>query len=154
MAGVIFSQEHGVFSWLKILLFGGSTIVSPSPTAIAEVPLEIAFEKPIVAYNNWATFHVNVSEYSSEARSEEVLGFVKGIGERFPADCVLISLESAEGDLVTFSNKGVGWNNPKDVWVIATADGNLPSKKYTSMKISSCEPLSHASITWFNYGKH
>lgn len=143
-----------MLSWLKILLFGGSVLVNPSPTAIGELPLEIAFEKPIAAYNNLVRFHVNVSEYSSDTGSEEALGFVNGIGERFPAGCVLISLKSDEGDLVTFSNKGVGWNNPEDVWLIVTADENLPGKSYTSMKVSSCEPLKQASITWFNYGKN
>lgn len=143
-----------MLSWVKILLFGGSTLISPSPMIIGENFVSIIFDKKITAYNRFAKFHVNVSEYANGPRSNGPLHFVKNIEENFPIGCISINLISDAGDSITFKNIGVGWNSPQDVWVIVTADQNLPAKEYFSMTISSCKKLNKSSLTWFNYGKH
>ncbi|WP_444920193.1 hypothetical protein ACJJID_15140 [Microbulbifer sp. CnH-101-G] len=55
-----------MLEWILILVFGGSTIVTPEPIYISDQPFLISFDKPITAYRKWATFYVDISQYSNE----------------------------------------------------------------------------------------
>ncbi len=128
-------------------------LVTSDPIQVSESPFEIVFEKPIVAYNKYAVFHVDISELVN--KELDYLGQNRDLKSKFPEGCISIHLKSETGGSYPFSNKyaGMGRNNPSDVWSIASATDGLPNQEYISLTISSCIKLNSTEITWFNYGK-
>ncbi len=134
-------------------MFGGSTVVTPEPIYISDQPVSISFDKPITAYNKWATFHVDISQYSNEG-----LDYLKQnqyLRSSFPEGCIKLILIGENGSEYNFtnSNSALGRNSATDIWSILSTSENVPNIKYVSARISSCKALSATKISWFNFGK-
>ena len=140
-----------MLTWIKIMLFGGSTLITPEPVAIGVESAEVVFSEPIKALDKHASFNVKVSEY---VESEHFQDFTREVNSKFPEGCIKIRLNSKGSDPVLFSKRSVTWNNPRDVSVNLKSEDGVPTdRKYTSLIISSCNEIKSTKITWYNYGK-
>ncbi|MCD8521064.1 MAG: hypothetical protein LRY66_02325 [Saccharospirillaceae bacterium] len=142
-----------MLEWLMILIFGGRTIITTDSLYLSEQQISISFDEPITAYNKWATFHVDISQYSNE--SLEFLEQNQHLRSIFPEGCLKLTLIGLNGSEYNFTNanSALGRNSPTDIWAILSTSENLPKIKYVSARISSCKTFSTAKISWFNYGK-
>ena len=136
---------------IKILIFGGNTVISPTPFAIGNVPVEIVLQEPLKALNCSASFNIEISEHIA---SEKYPDFVKEAESKFVEGCVKIELKSENGNSVRFHKQSITWESPKSVFLNLKANSDLEvNENYISLVVSSCKTLSASKLTWYNYGK-
>ena len=135
---------------LKIVIFGGSTVITPSPVNITESPILIEFEKPLSAITEGASINIDVTPHiTSQGFSKEF----KEIDEKFPEGCVKAKLISKKGEIVTLMHSS-GRLGGKVKFLNLGSESGIPTGiKYVSIEISSCRKINNTVVTWYNYSK-
>ena len=135
---------------LKIIIFGGSTVITPSPINISENPILIEFEKPLSAITEGASINIDVTPHiTSQGFSNEF----KEIDEEFPKGCVKAILKSKQGEIVTLIDSD-GRLGGKEKFLNLGSESGVPTgAKYVSIEISSCKQINNTVVTWYNYSK-
>lgn len=139
-----------ILTLIKIILFGGSTVLTPTPIDIGNDPILIEFEKPIEAITKGASINIDVTpQISSQTVSE---GF-KEIDSIFPNGCVKATLKSKQGEAITLSKSSGRWGGKKKMLNLSSESGTPTGVKFVNMQLSSCKVISNTVITWYNYSK-
>lgn len=140
-----------MFDFIKILIFGGVTVVNSSPVTLHDEPTVIALDQRLKAINCSASISVDVTEY---VESRDYRDFVRQIESKFEKGCLKATLGSKDGDAVIFDVPSVAWGSPEDVSINLRAGRGLSSgSSFEVLTIESCLPLSSTTIKWYNYGK-
>ena len=136
---------------IKILIFGGHTVISSALITVTSEPIEINFKEPLNPLNCSASLNVDITNHISKASYSEVIEEAQTV---FPEGCVKISLQSKSGESAEFLRQSVAWGGRQAVSLNFKALSNLDiSKEYISMSIASCKTLKSEKITWYNHGK-
>jgi hypothetical protein len=136
---------------IKILLFGGHTVISSNPPIINSDPVEFVFEQPLKALNCSASFNVNISEHITTNNFQD---FTKEAESKFGEGCIQIHLKAEDGETVIFNRQHATWGSQGNVSLNLMAYPDLDTTKtYSSMLITSCKALKSSKITWYNHGK-
>lgn len=139
-----------ILTLLKIILFSGSTVITPVPIDIGREPILIEFEKPISAITKGASVNIDVTPHIS---SQTVSDGFKEIGNTFPSGCVIATLRSKQGEIITLSKSSGRWGGKKKMLNLSSESGTPTGIKYVDMQISSCVEINNTVITWYNYSK-
>ncbi|MEW8300238.1 MAG: hypothetical protein AB2712_15485 [Candidatus Thiodiazotropha sp.] len=137
-----------MFTLLKIILLGGSTIITPNPIDIGQEPILIKFEEPISAITSGASINIDITPYISSVNISDGL---KEIVNIFPSGCVVANLNSRKGEVVTLSRSTGSWNGEQKMLNLSSEIGVPTGVKYISMQLSSCKEIKNAVVTWYNY---
>jgi hypothetical protein len=131
-------------------LFGGSTLITPSPIDIGNDPIFIEFKKPVKAITGGASINIDVTPYIS---AENVIDGFKEIDSTFPEGCVIAVLKSKNGTDITLSKSSGRWDGEKKMLNLKAKAGVPTGVKFVGIQLSSCKEIGSTSVTWYNYSK-
>jgi len=135
---------------IKIILFGGSTLLTPNPIDIGHEPIQIAFEKPLKVITKGASINIDVSPYIT---ANNVFDGFKEIESSFPEGCVIAVLESVDGKKIVLSKSSARWGGDNKMLNLKSNIGVPTGVKFVGIQISSCKAISDTNVTWYNYSK-
>jgi hypothetical protein len=129
---------------IKILFFGGHTVISSNPPVINSDPVEFVFEQPLKALNCSASFNVNISEHITTNNFQEITKEAESkLGEGY----IQIQLKAEDGETVIFNRQHVTWGSPDHVSLNMKVYSDLDTTKtYSSMLITSFKALKSSKI--------
>ncbi len=131
-------------------MFGGSTLITPSPIEIGNEPIFIEFKKPVKAITGGASINIDVTSYIS---SENAIDGFKEIDSTFPEGCVIAVLKSKNGTNITLSKSSGRWGGEERMLNLKAETGVPTGVKFVGIQLSSCKEMSSTSVTWYNYSK-
>ncbi|MEZ9370852.1 hypothetical protein AB4140_18800 [Shewanella sp. 10N.286.51.B2] len=142
---------EGIWTLLKMLLFSSQTVINPTPININQSITTIKLDKPISAINSGANIQVDVTHIVG--KYENVVAGLDKISEVYPKGCIKGQLITADGTVVLLNETGgaVGQDNS---YVIFHTFKPLPTDiEFSTIKVSSCNPIPKATLVWRNSGK-
>ncbi|MFL0807361.1 MAG: hypothetical protein K6L60_08750 [Oceanobacter sp.] len=139
-----------ILTLIKIILFGGSTVLTPTPVDIRSEPILIEFEKPIDAITKGASINIDVTPYISSQIASD--GF-KEIDSTFPSGCVKAIVKSKKDERITLSKSSGRWGGKKKMLNLRSESGVPTGVKFVTMQLISCKEINNTVITWYNYSK-
>ena len=140
----------GVINLIKIMLWGGTTLLTPEPIDINLDITKITFKKPISAINAGASIKIDITKY---IKVTNTVASLKEIDEIFPDNCVSIKLVSTSNKSFTLSKLNGGVGNKSAAVYISSQSGVPTGVKFHSLEISSCKLLESINIEWINFSK-
>jgi hypothetical protein len=137
-----------LFTLLKILIFGGATVLNTQPVDIGEKPLKILLAEPVSAITPGASINISLGD---QINSEDVFSAFEEISEKYPKGCVSGTLHSADGKQVQLNHISGRWNDEGGALNLSAAGGLPTDMKYVSLDVLSCRRILGTTITWYNY---
>jgi hypothetical protein len=113
---------------IKILLFGGQTVICSNPPIINSDHLEFVFEQPLKALNCSASFNVDISEHITTNNFQE---FTNEAESKFGEGCIKIHLKGEDGETVIFDRQHATWGSPGNASLNMKAYSDLDTAKNT-----------------------
>ena len=141
---------NDILTTLKILIFGGSTLLTPEPIDINTDILTIKPESSIEAITKGASINIDVSQY---IYSEKMTDGFKEIKEKFPQGCITATLISEKGVKVVLSKSSGRWGGSTKMLNLHAADGVPTNIEFNKIELLSCKEIQNTKVTWYNYSK-
>jgi hypothetical protein len=141
---------NDIFTMLKILIFGGSTLLTPDPVDINTEILAIKPESSIEAITNGASLNIDVSQY---ILSEKMTDGFKEIKDKFPQGCITATLISEHGEKVVLNKSSGRWGGTKKMVNLHAENGVPTDIEFNKIELLSCKEIKNTKVTWYNYSK-
>ncbi len=140
-----------MFTLLKMLIFGGATIITPTPIDIGTDGALLNPPQEIEAITGGAALYLDITSHIS---ADDALESFKEIDKLFPKGCVTATLFSKEHEPVNLGFSGGAWGG-KLAWLrLSSESGGLPTGvPFTSIKVSTCRIIKNTVVKWINYSK-
>ena len=139
-----------IFTLLKILIFGGSTLLTPEPIDINTNLLTIKPDSSIEAITKGASLNIDVSQY---ILSEKMTDGFEEIKEKFPQGCITATLINEQGEKVVLNKSSGRWGGAKKMVNLHAANGVLTDIEFNTIELLSCKEIKNTKVTWYNYSK-
>ena len=139
-----------ILTMLKILLFGGSTLLTPEPIDINTNIFTIEPKSSIEAITKGASLNIDVSQY---ILSEKMTDGFNEIKEKFPQGCITATLISEQGQKVVLDKSSGRWGGAKKMVNLHAANGVPTDIEFNKIELVSCKEIKSTKVTWYNYSK-
>jgi len=143
-------QETDILTLLKILLFGGATVITPNPVDIGLQTIDIQVTENIEAITSGASLYIDITR---EISSDSVFDALNEIDKKYPKGCVGAVLSGKNGDKVLLDTSSGAWSNELVELRLSSQKGVPTDMPFTSIKISSCNEIKSTVVKWRNYSK-
>lgn len=135
---------------LKILIFGGSTLLTPEPIDINTNILTIEPKSSIEAITKGASLNIDVSQYIFSQKMTDGFNEIK---EKFPQGCITATLISEQGEKVILDKSSGRWGGTKKMVNLHAANGVSTDIEFNKIELISCKEIKNTKVTWYNYSK-
>lgn len=133
------------------MLFSCQTIINTTPINVNETPTTIVLEEPISAINYGAKIEVDITHIVG--KYENVVAGLDNISEAYPKGCLKAELITNDGKVVLLDETGGGVGQDKSYVIFHTFKPIPTGFEFSTIKVSSCNPISEATLIWRNSGK-
>jgi len=140
----------GVINLIKVMIWGGTTLLTPEPIDVHLDIARITLKKPISAITAGASIKIDITKY---IKATGVVASLKEIDENFPDNCISIKLISTDQEPVVLSKQYGGAGNDSAAVYLASQSGIPTGLKFHAIEISSCKLLESINIEWINFSK-
>ncbi len=142
---------EGIWVLLKMMLFSSQTIINPAPISINETTTTIKLEKPISAINYGANIQVDVTHIVGQF--ENVNEGLNNISLLYPEGCLKGELIATDGTVILMDETGGAVSQDKSYAIFHTFNPIPTEKEFSTIKVSSCNPMPKVTLVWRNSGK-
>jgi len=139
-----------MLSLLKILFFGGASLLTPKAIDLVDNTTIIRLAEPISAITENASLTIDVSQYiSADNEKDAATEFPRA----FPEDCISAMLHSKFGVSVFLNHTEGRWINGQKLLRLSASAGMEAGLNFDRLELHVCKEIRHTTLTWYNYDK-
>jgi hypothetical protein len=135
---------------LKILFFGGASLLTPKAIDLLDATTLIQLAEPISAITESAALEIDVSQYIG-ADNDEAAALAFPLV--FPASCVSAMLHSKFGVSVYLDKVEGRTVNGTKLLRLSASSGVVPGVNFNRLELHVCKEIRDTALTWYNYDK-
>jgi hypothetical protein len=140
-----------MWQFLRILFFGGSTLLTPDPIDVSESWVELSPPEPLEAITPGATIQIQLK--NSVLIQPDALGRMAAAEQQYPANCVRGRLVTAQGSQVEISNLSTAVSSDATFLVLSREGGIPTSDEFSRVSLRATCELKGVVVTWRNYSE-
>ena len=133
---------------LKILVFGGVSLLTPDSIDIVDATTLIQLNEPITAITQSAAIELDVSRNISADNSEAAALAFPLV---FPESCVSALLHSKFGLSVYLDKVEGQWRDGKKILRLSATNGVVVDANFHQIELHTCTKIHDTKLTWHNY---
>ena len=139
-----------MWEFLKIFIFGASTVLTPQPIDVADSWVELELSEPLEAISPGASIEIRLDGLKSAADPLSRMAVAK---LRHPNHCIRARLVTKQGSMVDLTELAAGVSKDS-TFLLVSRDGGIPTnRKFTRLMLSATCELKEVTVTWHNYRK-
>jgi hypothetical protein len=135
---------------LKILFFGGASLLTPKAIDLLDATTLIQLAEPISAITEGAALEIDVSQYIRADNDEEA---ARAFPMVFPESCVSAMLHSKFGVSVYLDRVEGRAIDGKKLLRLSASSGMVAGVNFNRLELHVCKEIRHTALTWYNYDK-
>lgn len=139
-----------MWTFFKILLFGGSTVLTPLPVDVGTDWVTITPSEHLEVITDGAGLVIDLGDRFGKAN---ILARIEKASKSYPDGCVHARLIDTAGHEIQISNRGAGASNT-DTYVYLTAPAGISTGKvFSKIQISASCQLTAVKLLWKNFSE-
>ncbi|WP_373096230.1 hypothetical protein [Zhongshania sp.] len=135
---------------IKILIFGGASLLTPKSIDLVDATTLIPLAEPISAITEAASLEIDVSQYVNTESEDNA---VQAFSDAFPNACVSAMLHSKFGVSVYLDKVEGRVENNKKLLRLSASTGMEAGVNFNRLEIHACKEIRRTTLIWHNYDK-
>ena len=140
-----------MWQFLKILFFGGSTVLTPNAIDVSEQWVELSPPEPLEAITPGATIQIQLKNLVSA--ESDVLSRMAAAERQYPDNCVRVRLVTLQGSEVEIANLSTAASNDATFLVLSREGGIPTGDKFSRVMLQAMCELRGVVVSWRNYSE-
>jgi hypothetical protein len=140
-----------MWQFLKILFFGGSTVITPHAIDVAESWVEISPSEPLEAITSGAAIQIQLGNLVSA--QPDVLSRMSAAERQYPDNCVRGRLLTTKGSEVEIANLSTAASSDATFLVLSREGGIPTGDKFSRVMLRAMCELRGVVVSWRNYSE-
>jgi hypothetical protein len=141
----------GIWGLLNFIFFSSQTVINTTPINVNETATTIKLDKPLSAINGGANIRVDITHIVG--KHENVIAGLNNIKKAYPKGCLKGQLIASDGTAVLLNETGGGVGKDHSYVSFHTYKQIPTNIKFSSIIVSSCNPIPNATLVWQNASK-
>jgi hypothetical protein len=140
-----------MWQFLKILFFGGSTVLTPQPIDVSDPWVEISVSDPLEAITPGATIQIQLQ--TAVSAQADATSRMAAAARQYPDNCVRARLVTTQGLEVEIGNLSTAASSDA-TFLVLSREGGIPTQdKFARVKLRATCELRGVVVSWRNYSE-
>lgn len=136
---------------LKALIFGGTTLLTPTPIEIGHEWINLTSSKDLSAITPGATLQIEIN--SHVPTSMNIIDRLTLAETLFPEGCVQARLIAKDRKIISLSNVGVAASNTQTVLQLSADHGVPTDIAFSNVQLRADCEVKKVLVSWHNFSK-